>query len=261
VRALLPSIHNVDGVVRTARDGPTSALHVAAKHGCHDVAQLLLRAGADPTSCAPSRSRHRTSSVTPLHLSADVRMAVLLLEAGASPVSLSPQQPDPVHFLLHKGLPDVAEAVEQSRAWPCWSIHNVLHTGPRQHPMATHTGQMDAAPASRQHARVVPAMSAAEVRAARTQWSLSSSCQTNQPKSQFVTREEECIVCMAPLGACGDTDDLLPLMELPCAGQNGCAHARPHVLHAACAEKWLLRKATCPICRRDLRTMLRRVSV
>jgi hypothetical protein len=140
---------------------------------------------------------------------------------------------------------------------------------------------------------VVPAMSCAELKLARAAWYLRPDSAAHKAVLAALADEDECVVCMSSLSgrsmspwlkgtksvrrtsvcltACAPIDDdddddddgipapaiveeppRPPLLLLPC----GHAGARPHCLHAACAERWLLRRASCPICRRDVRPQL-----
>eukprot|EP00747_Dinoflagellata_sp_TGD_P035302 gnl/TRDRNA2_/TRDRNA2_137783_c0_seq1.p1 gnl/TRDRNA2_/TRDRNA2_137783_c0~~gnl/TRDRNA2_/TRDRNA2_137783_c0_seq1.p1 ORF type:complete len:252 (-),score=20.94 gnl/TRDRNA2_/TRDRNA2_137783_c0_seq1:296-1051(-) len=70
----------------------------------------------------------------------------------------------------------------------------------------------------------------------------------SQPTVYEGDAEYSCSICLAALVA---TD---PLMLLPC----GPKHAlTSHIFHASCLGNWLLKKGCCPVCRCDVRPMLR----
>lgn len=74
---------------------------------------------------------------------------------------------------------------------------------------------------------------------------------------QCVECEQECAVCMVDMlegdGRVDDKADAVdPLVLLPC----GCGGAAPHAFHSRCFARWCHSSASCPLCRRDLRTMM-----
>ena len=133
---------------------------------------------------------------------------------------------------------------------------------------------------------VVPPMSSAQVKLALDAWTLRGDAVNEVLK--VLSDEDECCVCMSSLsgisnspypacrtcsrtavctaastggtlGASAAAEPTIPrppLVQLPCGHLTG---AKPHCMHAHCAERWLLRKASCPVCRRDVRPLLPKV--
>lgn len=128
-------------------------------------------------------------------------------------------------------------------------------------------------------------MSAAQVKLAKDTWTLRGAA--TSAVLAALGDEDECCVCMSSLSgvnnspypicrtisrtaaadpaaaftsadAGGASTPCVPaLMLLPCG--HSLTGGRPHCLHAHCAERWLFRKASCPVCRCDVRPLLPKV--
>ena len=292
IRQLLPLARSVNVAARTVNNPlAITALHAAAAAGAHEVVELLLAVGADPSVRV---AQHR--GLTPLHFARDGRTATLLLNAGAPPIALDPRQPCPARHLRARERHDAADAIVHWRAERLpppirerllggrplqllpnqqqWSAHlGVAPPRSGEHVehasrAAAHATPVAAVAASNNAVAphtsvrtlvVIPAMSCAEVRAARANWAVwpaGPSAARYDVLVHELTRhdETECVVCMGSLLAEGDGPGE-PLISLPCGGR-GSDGPKPHVLHLPCAERWMLRKANCPICRQDIRRHL-----
>ena len=230
VRAMLNDgrITNVD--VRTRNNSPraSTALHMASSYGEIHIVNLLLEHGADP--CA---RLEWLRALTPLHVAATPLMAERLVLAGAQPVAMDPREPDPAVYHRQQGRHAVADVIAAARA-PAPSAT----LAPAPMPIT--------AVASK---RTVPSLTAADI-------SLIRACMGYEMlwDGSESLGDVECAVCMSDLRATPDPpSDGPPLILLPC----GNTSANPHIYHAGCVERWLLRKATCPTCRSDVRPLLR----
>lgn len=293
---LLHRATSVNTVVRIQPEGwPAAALHIAAASGNHEIVRTLLAAGADVSIRMPM-----LRALTPLHVAKDAATCRILLDAGAPPIALDPRQPDPSTFLRSRGHSEAADAIVRWRAERLPLTFRRQLLGDRTLPPLPSAAVADgsdedgsAPPAVRPPASpkrlVVPAMSFAQVRAAREHWSLDTLGAAYTATLDALRDEDECVVCMSslsgragpfspppkkmharvtppPVADGGDAcvecqteeeEEAPPrpkLMLLPCGHQG----AKPHCLHAHCAERWLLRKASCPVCRRDVRPLLPR---
>ena len=253
----------IDAMVRV-NGRPTSAMHLAAESGAVAVVALLLEAGANPCS-SPVGLR----ALRPLHAARNVQVARLLLDANASPLSVDPREPDPAWYHRQHGRMRLAREIESA------SEKGRLND---PHTLAAHNSTAAAATthATRgEQPRVVPAVSGDELRAALGAWGMTwevLEAEGTAPREADACAAE-CAVCMGSLAAPPASGAPVPvggncalgdgggggggtLVRLPC-GETG---ASPHLFHAACLAQWLHKKASCPVCRTDVRTLLPRKS-
>ena len=262
--ALLPSVSSVDVRIRPVtghglRGRPASALHAAAAAGAVDVGNMLLRNGADP-----SARLEWLRALTPLHVASTVQMARCLLLAGAKPIAVDPREPDPVWYQRRQGRHDVADVIAAARAAmrsaaEAAAAANLLVS----RPSSSHGSRAASATAK----RVVPSLTAADLTLVKATWGTTAAEAASAVSNEFGGSTEdlqsfECAVCMGPITLSptrGEDDgselvnESASLVRLPC-GKHG---ETPHLYHAECLDRWLLRKADCPVCRRDVRPMLR----
>ena len=240
-------------------------LHVAKDA---TMCRLLLNAGAPPISLDPRQpdpSKYLRSAGKP-----DAADAVLRWRAEKLPESLRQQ------LLGDRILPHLDNMSRPSSARAVNNNNNGRPTTPREE----------------RPKRMIVGMSSAQVKLAHEAWTLRSGTEEYDATLKALKEEDECVVCMSSLSGAMQSpwvckrrsrhvdaaaEDICnpceedeededeeeaappppptarpPLLLLPC-GHSG---AKPHCLHAHCAERWLLRKASCPVCRRDVRPML-----
>lgn len=274
IRKLIPQISSIDVLVRPVKGlrgkgRPATALHLAAAEGCDSVVSILLEARADVTS-----RMQWLRALTPLHVASTPSVARLLLDAGAQPIALDPREPDASWYHRMQHREDVASAITAWRVARVGTAVCIRRASPVPHIVAA----QDFVSSPRKS--VVPSMTGPELRAASQAFTLNSDrsavilhgLDAREPHSKLNNGEteridnifsvpfriplpcqkeahQECPVCMGELTA--DSQ----VMLLPCPGaRNG------HLFHRVCAEQWLQRKAMCPICRTDVRTLLPRVT-
>ena len=266
----------LDAMVRVS-GRPTSAMHLAAESGAAVVVALLLEAGADPCS-SPVGLR----ALRPLHVARNVPVARLLLVAKASPVSVDPREPDPTWYHRQRGRTrlalEIERAAEEARASSPYALGTVRSAAITS---GGGGGGSGGGAARGGKGQVVPAVSGDELRAALVAWGVTWGALEAAGKAPGEVDDgaAECAVCMGSLaappascappvegdgggneaggggggggvGRCGSES----LVWLPC----GEACATPHLFHAACLAQWLHKKASCPVCRTDVRTLLPR---
>ena len=95
---------------------------------------------------------------------------------------------------------------------------------------------------------MVPALSASEAKAADGLILLESDAA--ELVARLDTEDAECAICLAAVDAAE------PLMLLPCGSATQTEAG--HLFHASCLRTWLLKKAICPKCRRDVRPLIKR---
>ena len=250
VAALIPRVSSIDVLVRPlqglrTKGRPASALHSAAAVGSEEVVSLLIQNGAEV-----SKRMHWLRALTPLHVAATPAVAHLLLSAGAQPIALDPREPDPTWYHRVHGREQVAKAIDEWRR---------AHLNPTPSPPSPRA----AAFVSVGPMKTIPALSAAEVKAVASVWSVLhieaveavAKHLEHEAAAAESVRALECSVCFGELRTTPSAAaSQQPLICLPC-GADG---TTPHAFHLECLQRWLLRKATCPMCRSDVRPMLRR---
>jgi hypothetical protein len=246
---------SIDAIVRV-NGRPATGLYLAAELGATAVVVALLKAGADPQS-SPIGLR----ALRPLHAAANVQVARLLLAAKAFPYSVDPREPEPAWYHRQRGRAAIALEVERELQLQRPRASNASTNAQ----VLTHRERLQTTPLRK---AVVPAVSGDELRAVLK--AFSKRCE--DCKSAHAGAEGECIVCMGSWDQQGQSaaDQAAEepetrqkhggkvatagaLVELPC----GASGATPHMFHARCLTQWLQKKASCPVCRCDVRGMLR----
>ena len=295
VRRLLDRVSSIDVLARPiqgtkVKGRPATALHMAASVGSEPIVKMLIEAGADV-----SYKMQWLRSLTPLHMAATPEVARLLLDAGAQPIALDPREPHPFWYHNVHGRRDVAAAIDEWRRAhlpPTQASMDPLP--PRATPSRTMTARKTTIPAlsAAEIGCVASLWTLDAVGVAALEKSLvghkvddddSITKETAQeedeprPADDGSARSDEgaseaacvtasaapsdceCSVCMGDLlptnlGMAKSSAAAVALVCLPC-GQHG---ARAHAFHSKCLQRWLLRKAICPICRADVRPLLRK---
>ena len=261
LQSLLPYVSSVNARVRPKTGNgligrPATALHLASAAGALDVATLLLDNGADPSS-----RLEWLRALTPLHVATTVAMARCLIEAGAQPVAFDPREPDPEWYQRQYGRHEVADEIARAKAASRAMAHLAL-SQPAVVALSTSNGDSPTGRISSAAKRVVPSLTAADMPLVREAWGLTPRAAGNVTigrSAGTVSEVFECAVCMGaidlnPREQDGARDQgIHSLVLLPC-GSDG---ETPHLYHADCLQRWLLRQASCPVCRQDIRPMLR----
>lgn len=220
VRQLLAA--GADANSRVKRVRITSAMHEASRLGHFRLLRLLLQSKGDANLL-------NASFRTPLHSAQTVETARLLLQHGAEVSPSDPRSPSVLDCPHLQNKPDLARLLLD------WHLQQQPLPAPPQaesvHPPKT----------------IFPPLTAVQLASVMRCWrcpNQPSSVSAKFSKGGKADFEEECAICLLPLIE-GE------VISLPCG---------PHVLHLDCLLPWLRQRCLCPVCRCDLRPMLRLIA-